>query len=245
MKRNVLHRSVMLSVFVMAIAVLHALPAVATGKQGILKWPSIAPINTQPGGQTYGRWAAEWYQWASGIPADVNPLTDTTGEHCAQRQVDNVWFLAGSTSADPVVRACQIPAGNSLFFPLINTMYGAWLNDSPDTRTEDYVRIAGSCSEPVQISVWIDGFKVLKPTRYFTGASGSQSPFFNVQLPPGNLWGFDETTVQELVFSPSAEQGYYLFVWPLSPGTHTIRWTAAGCTPNNPPQDITYNLTVD
>jgi hypothetical protein len=241
MKLNVLHRSIMLSVFVMAIAVLHAQPAVATGKQA----PSIAPIYTQPGGQTYGRWAAEWYQWASGIPADVNPLTDTTGEHCAQRQVDNVWFLAGSVSADPVVRACQIPAGNSLFFPLINTMYGAFLNDPPDTRTEDYISIAGSCSEPVQISVWIDGFIVPKPTRYFTGASGSQSPFFNVQLPPGNLWGFDETVVPELVFSPSAEQGYYLFVWPLSPGVHTIRWTAAGCTQFNSPQDITYNLTVD
>jgi hypothetical protein len=31
-----------------------------------------------------------------------------------------------------------------------------------------------------------------------------------VQLPPGNLFGFDETTVPVLVLSPSAEQGYYL-----------------------------------
>ena len=46
-------------------------------------------------GQTYGRWAAEWWQWALGVPGAVNPLTDTTGEHCAQRQVDKVWFLAG------------------------------------------------------------------------------------------------------------------------------------------------------
>jgi hypothetical protein len=203
----------------------------------------IAPIHTKPAGQTYGRWAAEWWQWALGIPGAVNPLTDTTGVQCAQRQVDEVWFLVGSTSPDPVVRTCEVPAGKALFFPLINNFYGASLNDPPETRTEAFVRAAGSCTEPAQISVWIDDVTVPKPTRFFTGASGSQSPFFNVQLPPGNLFGVDETVVPELVLSPSAEQGYYLFVRPLSPGPHTLRWIASGCTPGNA-QDITYHLTV-
>lgn len=243
MKRNAIHRSLVLTVLVMTAAILNTYPTKAANKDDGLK-PVIAQIDAEPSDQTYGRWAAEWWQWALGIPAAVNPLTDTTGENCFQRQVDNVWFLAGSTSADPVVRACQIPAGKSLFFPLINIVYGAFLNDSPDTRTEEFMRATGSCSEPAQISVWIDSFKVPNPTRFFTGASGSQSPLFNVQLPPENLYDFDEKAVPELVFSPSAEQGYYLFVQPLSPGTHTIRWTASGCTPGNS-QDITYNLTVE
>jgi hypothetical protein len=173
----------------------------------------------------------------------VNPLTDTTGEHCAQRQGGKGWFLAGSFLLDPIVRACEVPAAKSLFFPLINTAYGAFLNDPPETRTEEFVREAGSCTEPAQISVWIDGFKVPNPLRFFTGASGSQSPFFNIQMPPGNLFGADETMVPELVLSPSAEQGYYLFVRPLSPGTHTIRWIASGCSPGLS-QDITYHLAV-
>jgi hypothetical protein len=210
----------------------------------------IAGIHTKPEGQTYGRWAAEWWQWALGIPADVNPLTDTTGEHCAQRQVDEVWFLAGSI-VGPVVRTCEVPAGKSLFFPLINNFFGAELDDLPEKRTEEFVREAASCAEPVEIFVEIDGFKVPKPTRFFTGPSGSQSPFFNVQLPPKNLFGAvpdppgsaDEPFVPELVLTPSAEQGYYLFVRPLSRGTHTIRWTASGCTPGGS-QDITYHLKV-
>jgi len=82
--------------------------------------PEIAPISSIPAGQTYGRWAAEWWQWAFGVPAERNPILDTTGEFCAERQVDEVWFLAGSFSSDPVVRACQVPAGKSLLFPLIN-----------------------------------------------------------------------------------------------------------------------------
>lgn len=203
----------------------------------------ISPIGTNPEGQTYGRWAAQWWQWALGIPDAVNPLLDTTGEHCAQRQVDKVWFLAGSISSDPVIRACEVPAGKSLFLPLINNFYGAFLNDSPKTRTEEFVRAAGSCTEPAEISVWIDGFKVPKPTRFFTGRSGSLSPLFNVQLPPGNLFGVDDTVVPELVLSPSAEQGYYLFVRPLPPGQHTIRWVATGCLQDSL-QNITYHLTI-
>jgi hypothetical protein len=204
--------------------------------------PLIASINSQPGGQSYGRWAVEWWQWALGVPAIVNPLTDTTGDHCRQRQVDSVWFLAGSTSDKPVVRACDIPAGKSLFFPLITSLYGAFLNDPPETQTEAFVRQAASCTVPVHISVSIDRHRVEKPRQFFTGASGSQSPIFNVQMAPGNLIG-NETVVPHLVLTPSAEQGYYLFVRPLSAGSHTIQWTASGCSPGFS-QDITYNLTV-
>jgi hypothetical protein len=242
MERQALHRLLVLTVLAMALVGLNARPAVTADTDDDPRL-RIAPIQTKPAGQTYGRWAAEWWQWALGVPAAVNPLTDTTGAHCAQRQVDEVWFLAGSLSTAPVIRACEMPAAKSLFFPLLNTLYGAFLHDLPETRTEEFVRQAGSCAEPAQISVRIDGVTVPNPLRFFTGASGSQSPFFNVQLPPGNLLGVDETVVPELVLSPSAEQGYYLFVRPLSPGMHTIRWMASGCLPGFS-QDITYHLTV-
>jgi hypothetical protein len=157
--------------------------------------------------------------------------------------VDNVWFLAGSDQVAPVVRHCQIPAGKSLFFPLINNLYGAFLNDPPDTTTEAYVRAAASCTQPAQIALRIDGVKVPKASLTFTGPSGSQSPIFNLQLPPGNYFGVDDTAVPELVFSPSAEQGYYVFVYPLTRGAHVISWKATGCTSSGS-QDITYYINV-
>ncbi len=219
----------------------------AAREEDVASQERIAPINSNPAGQSYGRWAAAWEQWALGVPAVVSPLTDPTGQHCAQRQVDRVWFLAGSIIG-PVERRCTVPAGKSLFFPLINTAYFAFLNDPPETRTEEFVRAAGSCTVPAQIRAWIDGDRVPNPTEFFTGRSGSRSPFFNVQLPPGNIFGADETVIPELVLSPSAEQGYYLFVRPLIPGKHTIRWNASGCTKdalgNLFSQDITYHLTV-
>lgn len=203
----------------------------------------IVPVGAAPGGQTYGRWAAEWWQWALGVPAATSPVLDPDGQHCGERQVGDVWFLAGSFGADPVVRSCDVPQGKSIFLPLINSLYGAFLNDPPETRTEEFVREVARCTEPAVISVSIDGRPVAKPTRFFTGLALAASPLFNIQLPPDNLLGADATQIPELVLSPSAEQGYYLFISPLPPGPHVIAWTASGCAPDFA-QDVTYHITV-
>jgi len=203
----------------------------------------VAPIDSVPEGQTYGRWAAQWQELVLGVPKAENPLTDTTGQYCAQRQADRVWFLAGTFDTGTAVRACDIPARKALFFPLLNNAYFAFLSDPPEQRTEKYVRSQAECTQPVQIWATIDGAKVPHPQRFFTGPTGSESPVFNVQLPLDNFFELDETTAPELLLSPSAEQGYYLFLYPLSPGKHTIRWVASGCI-EGLFQDITYNLTV-
>jgi hypothetical protein len=87
---------------VVGLAFLIALPAAGNAKG--YGPPVVVPVKANPAGQTYGRWAAEWWQWALGIPADVNPVVDTNGEFCTQRQVDDVWFLAGAFTTDPVIR---------------------------------------------------------------------------------------------------------------------------------------------
>jgi hypothetical protein len=210
--------------------------AAADGEKAI-----VAPIDSLPEGQTYGRWAAQWQEWAVGVPAAENPVSDTKGQYCGQRQVDRVWFLAGTFGSDPVVRACNIPADKALFFPLIYNAYFAFSTDPPDQRTDEFVRGQAKCTQPAQISASIDGRRVANPQRFFTGPSGSESPIFNVQLPPGNI--FEAYEIPELLLSPSAEQGYYLFLYPLAPGQHKIRWVASGCTAGGF-QEITYNLTV-
>jgi hypothetical protein len=224
--------------------------SVAAAGEAVKGLPLIAPIYSLPGGQTYGRWAAEWQQWAASNTAERHPLTDPTGQHCAERQVGQVWFLGGVYFSSTATRSCTVPVGKALFFPLINTFYSAFLNDLPvTTRTEEFVRERGSCTEAAVISVWIDGARVPRPTRFFTGPGGSQSPIYNAQMPPNNVGGYSPDPnsgpayAQELALVPSAEQGYYLFVYPLTAGTHTIRWIATGCT-QDALQDITYNLSV-
>lgn len=245
-RTRALRRQHLVTVGTLAIAVGIVAPAVADDSRAA-HVPRVAPIFSKPDGQTYGRWAAEWWQWALGVPlgmpdAPTNPLLDVTGEHCDERQVDDTWFLAGSLGSDPVVRECTIPEGKALFFPLVTNFYGAFLNDPPETRTEQFVREEAACEFPVELFAEIDGFEIKRLDHFFTGESGSQSPLFNVQLPPGNILGVGEDVVPQLVLSPSAEEGFYLYVKPLSLGEHTVHWEAQGCTAV--PQDITYELTI-
>lgn len=201
----------------------------------------IAPIQSHPHGQTYSEWAAQWWQWALETPASVNPVLDQTGQHCAEGQMGHVWFLAGTfgTETVPFVRTCTIPTGTALFFPLINTFYGAFLNDPPETRTEDYLRAQVACKD-ISISVEINGVPVSNPLQYH-----ERSPLFDVQLPADNIFGVGEDVVPRLLLSPSVDEGYYLFLHPLPPGKYTIHWVASqSCPAANYAQEVTYHLTV-
>src|SRR4051794_39319289 len=61
--------------------------------------PGIYPINSKPLGHSYGEWAASFWQWALSIPADRNPLFDTTGEFAGEGQSGPMWFLPGTFGA--------------------------------------------------------------------------------------------------------------------------------------------------
>jgi hypothetical protein len=205
--------------------------------------PGIAPIQSQPHGKSYSEWAAQWWQWVLGVPASVNPLIDSTGAFCAEGQTGHVWFLAGTSSflggPPSVERSCTVPTGTALFLPLINAFYGAFLNDPPETRTEEFVRAQVECSDAV-LSAAIDGIEVNNPLQYF-----EESPLFEVQLPEDNVFGASEDDIPELLLSPSVDAGYYLFLQPLPPGEHTIHWEASqSCPFGDVTQEVTYHITV-
>ncbi|GAA1614568.1 hypothetical protein GCM10009789_80870 [Kribbella sancticallisti] len=63
---------------------------------------------------------AKWWTWAA-APEDVNPVMDSTGEHCAQGQPGDVWLVAGSFGG-AVERQCSVPAGLPIAGPVVNTV---------------------------------------------------------------------------------------------------------------------------
>jgi hypothetical protein len=201
----------------------------------------IAPPQSHPHGKSYSEWAAAWWQWILGIPVSINPGLDLTGEHCAVNQLEHVWFLAGSFSPGVVVRECTIPSGTALLFPLFTSGWFAFLNDPPEQTTEEFIRGQVTCVEGADIPlVEIDGLPVEDPTRYL-----EKSVVFRAVLPEDNLFGATEAQIPELTLFPSVDEGFYLFLNPLPPGPHTIRWQsraeACGFAEIG---DITYHLTV-
>ena len=63
---------------------------------------------------------AQWWQWALSIPTGQNPQLDPNGQYCMVGQRGSIWFLGGVFSGGPAERACSVPEGATLFFPVIN-----------------------------------------------------------------------------------------------------------------------------
>lgn len=113
------------------------IPITFSDTEGSNSSQSVYPINSKPYGLTYGEWTAKWWQWAPSIPTKDNPTTDENGEKCAVGQNDpNVWFLAG-TGGGADTRACTIPAGKAIFFPVLNVECDYL---SQDLKTESDLR---------------------------------------------------------------------------------------------------------
>jgi hypothetical protein len=198
--------------------------------------PVIFPPDSQPYGLNYGEWTAKWWQWAHSIPTERNPQLDDTGEDCAQaqNQTGPIWFLAG-TSGGSVDRTCTIPAGKAILFPIVNT-----INIRAASETdEELLAVAKNMANSVTtLEASIDGVPLQNLSNYRI-----QSPFFNVNLPSDNIFGISGGSYRAVA------DGYWVFLEPLPPGQHEIRFHGAMVDPTaastlNFETAVTYHLIV-
>ena len=209
------------------LAALAVVPVSAGGGGG----SGVMPVNSRMHGQTYGEWAAAWYQWAYSMPADEHPLFELADPSAGQS--GKVWFLGGtflSTEAGPnhylgesLDRRVTVPAGTALFFPVMN----AGANElEGDGTTEDELRaraaLLAGLIDPDSLFLKVDG----RPAGVGDWADYRvQSPLFRVgPLPDGNLsqaFGYD---VPAGSVGHMVTDGYYVMLNPLPVGTHTIEF---------------------
>jgi hypothetical protein len=195
--------------------------------------PGVVPINAKYAGKSYGQWSGLWWKWALSIPADKNPMLDTTGANCGQGQSGSVWFLAGTFFNTPaqVTRSCTVPAGKALFFPIQNAFDA---NDPGKHRT--YQDVLGGARTGVAGATGtakVDGKTIKDVPRYY-----AESPKFSFTLPTGNV--FPPGTPLG-PYDPAAAAGIHLLLTPLSPGKHTIEWTGTTGTSS---VHVVYNVKV-
>lgn len=207
--------------------------------------PGVLPANSSPYGHTLSEWGGAWWQWAYSIPLAEHPATDSTGEFATTGQSGPVWFLAG-TFGGVASRTVTVPAGKGLFFPVINV---AWVNVpefgdapwSPEQREFAFSLISPFIDNAYNLSCEVDGVSVADLTSYRRQTPvGSEYP---VTVPEGNITGF----LPPGTYGPTVDDGIYLMLAPLKPGSHTIRFTAAstGSILGDFSTDVTYHLTVE
>jgi len=224
-----------LSVVAIVLCILLFAPLAAAAKNPN---PGVLPVNSHAYGMTYGEWSEEWWKWALSIPADRNPVTDTTGDFCAEGQSGKVWFLAG-TFGTSETRSCTIPAGKALFFPIINGEsskiqgYG----DTEEVLREDATATADAITF---VEVIVDGKKLQTELQTEPNLGYRvQSGLFTIWLPPDNVL---EIPTEEGVSSIAVADGYWIMLAPLSVGEHTIH--IHGEVGSFFVTEVTYELTV-
>jgi hypothetical protein len=214
-----------------------------TGGQGVesAENPGVYPPSSVAFGKTYAEWSVEWWKWLEAIPKDQSPVFDETGERAAVGQSGPVWFLCATTGNPPAAeRACTIPSGKGIFFPIVDTFYAIPV----DGTTEAELRHGAK--------VWMDQATVIEATydgRPLQGLGNYrfQSDLFEYTEPPPDqaLWPDYAGTHQAVA------DGFYVLLRPPPPGEHTVTWHGKCVWPTVYPQvggfetGAIYHLTVE
>ncbi|MGZ5574088.1 MAG: hypothetical protein ACXWEO_03595 [Methylobacter sp.] len=199
--------------------------------------PSPPVVQVQTGGSSYSELSARWWQWALSIPANINPILDTSGVNCAQGQYDDVWFLAGDFGG-AVKRNCTIPLGKPIFFPVINSV--AYKPLGSETLLSLRKLLNDSMALVTKLEVTIDGGKTMALSDLANFRV--RSPSFTVIVPSNGLLPQGQTKVPGNTDSLVSD-GYWLLLSPLSGGAHTIIMHAENS--NGYVADVEYDLTVE
>ncbi len=210
------------------------------------RFRQILPPNREAFGTNYADLTGKWWEWAVNIPTETNPILDPGGKENAnacqvgQFKVADVFFLAGTFgNEEPVTRYCTVPANKPLFFPLLNGLF--WVPEDGDTVEEVRrgVNLGSELANGIKLTAEINGRPVEDIFAY-----RAQSPpgGFTIPFREGGivttLFGFDPGDR-----SPTVADGYWLFLRPLRPGNHEIRFTATR-NRDNFELDVIYKLTV-
>jgi hypothetical protein len=210
--------------------------------------PAVSPINSKPYGKSYGEWGSAWWQWVCSIPADQNPLLDTTGDNsdAGQNEDSPVWFLAGNFGGS-YVRNITVPEGKALFFPIINIMYLGFPCDSrnlPGCESDQALEQANDIKTLMSfISGAIDGATLSceidgRSLQNIAGYREQSASIFAVTLPDTNIFGLPGGP-----YHPCVQTGYFLMINPLSKGQHVLHFKGETAD-HGLLVELTYNINV-
>lgn len=201
--------------FVFALLLAAAQPAAA-------QTAPLIPPGKPIAGASQEEWSKRWWRWALSFDDDESPVADRDGRFCADGQDGQVWFLAGTYGTARTVRSCRVPAGKTLFFPLIN-----YVTVEPDDQDESCAslkqRAAALTPAPTALVLEVNG-------KRFTGLAAHRQATRRCF----HITEDDDTR--------AAGNGFYVALGPLKKGRYTLNF--GGILPGMS-QAVTYTLDVE
>jgi hypothetical protein len=197
--------------------------------------PGLYSPDSKPFGSSYADWTAKFWQWYLKIPNSQHPFGDSTGVRCGVMQNGPVWFLVGS--AGKVERNCTIPSDKAILIPVINMECS--YSESPDLKDKKGLTdCAITGNNGAKISASVDNHPIVDLDKYRVATD-----IFNV------TYANDPVTPTNSNVSQAVSDGWYLFLEPMKPGQHEIKFKATilGDPTSAAPGaliDATYHITT-
>jgi hypothetical protein len=198
--------------------------------------PGVFAKDSEPFGIPYEEWLAKWWQWNIEIPEDKHPRFNYSPDKCTVNQSGPVWFLSDLGASGKEVRSCTIPSGKAILFPILSGQcdYGLKEVNKNDDMLVECARIGNEFST---LTASVDGTELKNLKEYRT-----TSKFFNITIPGDNIFGADPGTYRSIV------DGYFVFLEPLPPGEHEIKFYDRVLNPIEPgynhEKEVTYLISV-
>ena len=174
----------------------------------------LYPRDSKPFGRSWEEWAASWCKWLLGLPKEINPALDESGENCSQKQEDaNVWFLAGSFgNIVPITRICRIPRNRTILFPILEKEDSFAEDVDLKYEAELALRAKEFMDRVRNLQLIVDGIKIQGLSEYRV-----QSAIFDLIFPINCVYEVEPGPTRAVC------DGYWVFLRPLSTGQHEIR----------------------
>jgi hypothetical protein len=211
--------------------------------------PGVFPIGSTVKGKTYGQWGVSWWQWAVQQAATMHPDKSMTVDNCPGEsgRVPMFFLIAPTTHSN-----CVVPEDTPIMFPTFNvewsveeasmsgyparqtcfvpaklfgTSYAALLACA--TATADHLtRSSAGGNSEATVEARVDGRGLQNLEDYRVR---SNPPPFMYSAGPGNLFGLTDQDGR------SVADGFWIILRPLSPGKHTVQFTASVPFPDAQP----------
>ena len=191
---------------------------------------SLFVRSDSPYGKSFVDWAKEWWKWSFSMSTATHPQTDPNTEKCAnQNQSANVWFLPNfdATGAGrEYTYTCTVPQGKAIIVGNLNQGESDYGVTPGDEATKD---AATEGQEGASLDVWIDGIN----QNYSMNDMRVTSDFFNLTIVKNNIYENATAGIYKAMID-----GYYIFLKPLSPGTHNLHFESS--VDNNPNPNLDF-----
>jgi hypothetical protein len=170
-----------------------------------------------PKGMSYGNLMQKYWDWWVNVPKEP-PISKSS---CYMKDIGNVVFLVDPLQlADTVNYTCKLPEGKALFFPLQTAESDHGVSSEYAKYTDDeLIKSAKQENEGDTYTLMIDGKMI---PRDYLKKLGMVSPFWNISISQeGNQYDAKTGNFRAVT------DGVFVFLKPLSPGSHEIQYSAA------------------